>query len=182
MKCLVLYPRRAYLSVVFPSVIAAPGHSLADYNPRVVVAEDAGILLVASRIRRDFTHFYVIGCEGGVVEHHAVFAVKVTLARVESLAYHAFLHADAGHGAEALRLDEYLAFFVFMGADLVAVEVIGTEIPLSIPSVLLYRLDHIIYAACGASGLNFQTTGTAQLGILATAEDKQPRYHKRLRL
>ena len=49
-KRLVLYPRRAYLSVVFPSVIAAPGHSLADYNPRVVVAEDAGILLVTCRL------------------------------------------------------------------------------------------------------------------------------------
>ena len=124
----------------------------------------------------------MISCEGRVVEHHAVFAVKVTLAGVKGLAYHAFFHSYAGHSAETLRLDENLAFLVFMGTNLVAVEVIGTEIPLSIPSVLLYGLNHIIDAACRAFSLNLQTTGTAQLGILTTAEDKQPRYHKRLRL
>ena len=43
--------------------------------------------------------------------------------------------SDAGHDAEALRLDIDLAFFVLVGTDFVAAGVISAEEVFAIPSV-----------------------------------------------
>ena len=123
-ECLVLDPGGTDLGVVVPRIVAATGDCLADDDPGVVVAEDACILLVTGRIGTDFAHLDVIGGVGRVVEHHAVFAVEVLLAGIEGLIDHAVFKTDTGHGTEALRLDEDLAFLVLVRTDLVAIEVV----------------------------------------------------------
>src|SRR5690606_31305872 len=57
--------------------------------------------------------------------------------------------ADAGHGGEALRLDEDPAFLVAAAADLVAVRVVRTQEPVAVPGGLVDRRDH---AADGGIG------------------------------
>ena len=54
------------------------------------------------------------------------------------------LHADAGHHAEALRLDEDLAVLVLVAADLVAERVVGAQEPLAVPAVLEHDLAHLL--------------------------------------
>lgn len=49
-QSLVSDPRRAYFRIVRPRIVAASGHRLRDNHPRIVVAEDAGVLLVTGRI------------------------------------------------------------------------------------------------------------------------------------
>ena len=90
------------LLVVAPSVIAAGSHRLADDDPRIVVAEDARILLVAFGIGADFTHLDMIGGEGRIVEHDAVFAFQAFFYRVERTLHESFFQTDARHGAPAL--------------------------------------------------------------------------------
>jgi hypothetical protein len=46
----------------------------------------------------------------------------------------AFIVADARHDAEALRLDEDLAFGAFFGTDLVAIAIVSAEEPRTIPA------------------------------------------------
>ena len=87
---------------MLPGIVASPGHGLTDDDPRIVVTEDAGILLVSGRVGRYFAHLDMVAGEGGMVEHHAMLAVKVFLAGVESLVHHSFFQSDAGHGAESL--------------------------------------------------------------------------------
>lgn len=81
-KLLVLNPSRADLGVMLPGVVAATGHRLANDDPWIVVAKDAGILLVAGRVGTDFAHLYMIFGVGRVVEHHTMFAVEVLLAGI----------------------------------------------------------------------------------------------------
>ena len=50
MQCLVLDECRTDFDIVFPRVIASAYHRLANDNPWVVVAEDAGVLFVACGI------------------------------------------------------------------------------------------------------------------------------------
>ena len=171
-KLLVLNPSRADLGVVLPCVIAAAGDCLANDDPWIVMAEDAGILLVTGWVGANLAHLDVIDRVGRVVEHHTVFAVKILLAGIECLIDHAILESDTCHSAEALRLDEDLAFFVFFRTDFVAVEVIGTQVPFSIPTMLLDGFDHLVDALLGTLGFVecLAAKGLAKLNILLTAE------------
>ena len=146
------------------------------------MAEDASILLVARRIGAYLTHLHVITGEGRMVEHHAMRTVEILLTSIECLIYHAILLSDACHRAEALRLNEYLAFFVLVTANLVAVEVVGTQIPLAIPAVLLHSLGHSVEVALGALGLIFLLHLLAKLHILLARKHKQTGNHQALSL
>ena len=120
-------------------------------------------------------------------------AVEVLLAGVECLVHHAVLQADGSHGAEALALDKDFTFLVLLRANLVAVEVVGTEVPLAVPSVFLHGSDHGVDVALGAGGLCLvccgiaATHGTggqllAQLHILLADHDEEAGYHQALSL
>ena len=116
------------------------------------MAEDTGVLLVALGIAGNLAVLVDILGEGGVVEHHAVFALQVFLAGVERLADHAVLGTDFSHRTPALRLDEDLGFFALVGADLTSVEVVGTQVPLAVPAVFLHSLNHgidgLLHSCC----------------------------------
>ena len=154
----------------------------ADDDPRVVVAEDACVLLVALGVGAYLAHLHVIGGVGRVVEHDAVFAFQSFLGGVESLGYETLFESDARHCAPSLALDEYLALLVLVGAYLVAEEVVGAQIPLSVPSVLLDGFYHLVYVFLGAVGLVVLAYSAAQLHIVLARHDEESCYHERLRL
>ena len=83
-----------------------------DDHPRVGVAEDAGVLLVAGRVRRDLAELDVVPLVGGLQQHDAVRGGELLGDRVERRRRSAVLDADAGHHADALRLDEDLPLVV----------------------------------------------------------------------
>ena len=106
---MLLEVRRRDLLVVLEGAIAAADHRLGDHHPGVVVAEDAGVLLVARRIRADLAELDVIRRERGVVEHDAVRQSSRSFTESSAFLARPSSIADAGHDAEALRLDEDLA-------------------------------------------------------------------------
>ena len=59
-----LHIRRTRLLIDLKCSVAASDDGLRDGNPRVVVAEDAGIFLVPGRIGGDLTQFNMILCVG----------------------------------------------------------------------------------------------------------------------
>ena len=63
-----------------------------------------------------------------------------------------------------------------------AVEVIGSEIPLTVPSVFFYGFDHCVNTLLCTISLLLFTHLMAELYILLTAEYEQTGNHKRLSL
>ena len=183
-ELLVFDPGGTDLGVMLPGIVAATGNCLANDDPWIVMAEDAGILLVTGWVGANLAHLYMIHGVGRVVEHHAMFAVEVLLAGIECLVHHAILEPDTCHGAEALRLDEDLTFLVFFRTDFVAVEVIGTQVPFSIPTMLLDGFDHLVDALLGTLGFVecLAAKGLAKFNILLAAEYEETCYHERFGL
>src|SRR5574344_2316877 len=91
---LLLGVARADLRVMVPRVGSAAGHRLGDDHPRVVVAEDARVFLVARRIRRDLAVFDDVLRERRLVEDDAVPACEATLDGVTRLLGHPLVLAD----------------------------------------------------------------------------------------
>ena len=145
MQGLVLDEGGAYLGIVFPSIVASAHNGLANDDPWVVVAEDARILLVTSGIGRYFAHLDMVCCEGWPVEHNAMLAVHIFLYGVQSFVHHTLFFANACHGAPALALDEDLTLLILLRTNLVAEVVVGTEIPVAVPSALLHGLHHVVH-------------------------------------
>ena len=126
------------------------GYSLSDDDPRIVVAEDTGVLLVTFRIRRNLTHFYMIGGVW-VVQHQSVLAFQSFLAAIQCFIAESFFQTDTSHRTPALALDEDFAFLVLITTNLVAEEIVSAEEPFSVPSMLLHspRSSHLQpVAAC----------------------------------
>ena len=76
----------------------------------------------------------------------------------------AFFYADAGQHAEALGLDEDLAFLTFFGTDLFTESVIGTKEPFAVP-------------ACGEDSLlhGFRSLVGPALSLLCCPEARRDR-------
>ena len=107
-----------------------------------------------------------------------MFTVQTLLDGVKSLLHHAFLEADSGHCAPSLRLDEYLSFLVFMRTYLAAEIVIGAEIPVSVPTMLLHSLNHIIDKTLSTGSLLGMSEMTAELDIVTSADHEESCNHK----
>ena len=174
--------RRQDLLVMLPRIVATPVDGLTDDDPWVVVAEDAGILLVTLRIRTDLTVFDIVMRESGVVEHDAMLTLHAFLHRVERFVAQSFLQADAGHGAPALTLDEDLAFAVLVTTNLVTVEVVGAKEPVTIPAEFLHGLTHVVDCLVHALSLCGLSEMTAEGGIVASRDDEQSGDHQALSL
>ena len=87
----------------------------------------------------------MIGGIGRVVQYHSVLALQTLLGAVQCLVAETVFQSDASHGAPALALDEDLAFFVLITTYLVAEEIVGTEEPFAVPSMLLHGFAHCVY-------------------------------------
>ena len=66
-ECLILDVHWANLAEEFPCVVASTGNSLAYDDPRIVVAEDACILLISLWVRGNLAHLNMIGGVGWIV-------------------------------------------------------------------------------------------------------------------
>ena len=126
-----------------PGIFGPAGHGLADDYPGIVVAENAGVLLIAFRIGTDFSVVNIVLRVGRVVQDQAVLAFQILVGRVQSFVAEAFLRSDAGHGAPALALDEDFSLLALMGADLVAEVIVCPQEPFPVPAVGFHGRFHI---------------------------------------
>ena len=96
----------AGLAVDRKGAVAVTQRCLGAADPRVVVAEDTGVLLVSRRIAGDLAQIQLIAGVGGLQQHHTVFGVQPLLHAGKRLRGLSGLPADARHDAHALRLDK----------------------------------------------------------------------------
>ena len=150
------------LLLVLPRVLAAANHGLRDDDPRVVVAEDARVLLVARRIGRDLAKLDLVLGERGVQQHDAVRRVEALAHGIERQDRLAVVEANSAHDAVTLRLDPDLRLVVLVGADDVPVEVVGAAEPRAIPAVVKNRLLHLVDGRLRTRGLRLVSTASGQ--------------------
>ena len=179
---LLLHVGRQDLGIVAPGIVTTACDTLTDDHPRIVVTEDTGILLIAFGIRGDLTVLIDILREGRIVEHHTVFALEVLLAGVEALGHHAVLGTNLCHRTPALALDEDLGLLALVGTNLTAIEVVGTEIPLTIPAMFLHSLNHridsLLHTLCFLGLAKF----LAESDIVLASDDEETCNHETLSL
>ena len=88
---------------------------------------------------------------------------------------------DAGHDADALRLDEDLAFVVLGRADRLAEVVVGAPEPVTVPSVGVDGPDHLLRGtATGGRPPRRRALSPATHGHLVRGEHEQPGDEHRL--
>src|SRR5574344_971651 len=103
-----------------------------------------------------------------IVEHYTMLAVHHLLHGVDSLVNHTLVESDASHSTPSLTLDEYLTLLVLIRTNLVAIEVVGTEIPFTVPTVLLHSLIHTVNCLFHCVSLGIEVGNTIFCGILTT--------------
>ena len=165
------------LDVVFPRALRTAVRDLADDHPRVVVAEDAAVLLVAGRVGRDLAELQVVAAVGRVEDDDAPRRVEVLLHAVERPDRVALVGADARHRAEALRLDEDPAVLARLRADLVAEVVVGAQEPFAVPARLADGLLHLRGLALGQRGLVLAAGEARERGVVGRDVAEHLRDH-----
>lgn len=85
---------RISLGINLISSITMPNCSFSTCNPRIVVAEDSGILFVSRWIRRNLTEFYMVSCISWLIQHNSVFAIKSFFDRSQSCLSFAIFDSD----------------------------------------------------------------------------------------
>ena len=171
--------RRAYLAEILPGTVTPSQYGFSDDDPRVVVAEDTRIFLVAGGIGGDFSILHNIAGEGWIVEYNTVLAVQAFLYGVQRFFYHAFFQSDACHGAPALRFDEDLSFFVLFGTYLVAEVIVGAQVPVTVPAMFFHGFHHVLYIGLRSVCFVVFTQAAAQLHVVASAYHEQAGNHQR---
>ena len=81
-----------------------------------------------------------------------MFAFQSLLGTIQSFVAESVFQTDTSHRTPALALDEDFAFLVLIATYLVSEEIIGTEEPFSIPTMLLYGFVHRIHRLLHALG------------------------------
>ncbi len=123
--------------------ITVAQRGFANAHPGVAVAEDAAVLLVSRRVTGDLSKFRMVGGITGGEQVDAIGPHQPRPHAVERASRQAFLHADAGHDAKALRLDVDLALLTGFAAHGPAEGVVGAQEPGAVPSVFLHGLLHV---------------------------------------
>ena len=151
--------RRAGLFINFKSTVSSSDNSFGNGNPWIVMAEDSGIFFVSWRVGRNFTKVQVISGVSRLVKHNTIFGVQALFYRIKSFFCQAFFYTNAGNDTEALRLNENLPLFAFVGANLLRGGVISTKEPFSIPASVKDCLVHFFNSfLCDSSVLFFSNT------------------------
>ena len=104
-QLLILDIGRAGAAVDVISAAAVAERRLRQRNPRVVVAEDAAVLLVSRRIGADFAQLDMVARVRRRENCHTVLAEQLFADGIQRALRQSFLHAHARHDQEALRLD-----------------------------------------------------------------------------
>ena len=162
----------AGLAVHRKGAVAVTERCLGAADPRVVVAEDTGVLLVSRRIAGDLAQIQLIAGVGGLQQHHAVFGVQTLLHAGKRLRGLSALLANAGHDAHTLRLNEDLTLGALLAADGLAESIVGTAEPCAVPTGGQGGLLHGINVLAGGSGFFGQIQMVAQLGVFVAVLDE----------
>ncbi len=107
----------AGLAVDRKGAVAVAQRCLSAADPRVVVAEDTGVLLVSRRIAGDLAQIQLIAGVGRLMQHDTVLGVQPLLHAGKRLRGLSAFPADARHDAHALRLDEDLTLGALLAAQ-----------------------------------------------------------------
>ena len=174
-----LHIGRQYLPVVTPRIIASSLQSLGDNHPWIVVAEDAGILLVSLWITADLTIFRIVAGKRWPVQHNAMLTFQVFLCGVECFAWQLLFLTNLSHGTPALALDEDLAFLVLMRSHLTTIVIVGAKIPLTIPTIGFHGLAHCIHLHLCTLGLFTKSYTLTKFHILTASKHEQTGDHQR---
>src|ERR1017187_4320062 len=129
----VLACRRVDAPVVVEGGVTVTGHRLCDHDPRIGLAEDSGILLVARWIGRDLPQLQPVSRERRLYQHHTMFGRETITDAVERASRTAVAKPNAGKNAHPLGLDEDLALDVRRRSDGIAEVVVGAEEPTAVP-------------------------------------------------
>ena len=100
------------------------------------MAEDTGILFISGRIRGNLTKLDMVSGVSRLEDHDTILGIQLFLYRVQSLFCKTFLNTDTCQNTEALGLNIDLTLFAFLGTNLVAVSIIGTDEPFTVPAIL----------------------------------------------
>ena len=106
--------RRVDAEVVVVCLVAVSNYGFGDHDPRVGMTENARVLFVARRVRRDFAQVQVILRIGGLLEDDTMWRRQALLHGRQRLFRLSITETDAGQDAEALRFDKDLPFVTFM--------------------------------------------------------------------
>src|ERR1019366_7179891 len=159
--------------VIVVGAVSITDARFADDDPRIVVTEDACVFLVARRVRGDLAEFEVILRVSRLLQNDAMFGGEQLARGFEGSHRESILDADAGEGTEPLRFNEDLALCIFLGADLAAEIVVGTDKPLAIPSMLANRGFHLGYLRQVSGSLGSEAAMLGDIREFAAGEHKQ---------
>src|SRR5574344_163238 len=128
----------------------------------------------------------------GTVEDKTMFTIHHLLHGVDSLVNHTLVESDASHSTPSLTLDEYLTLLILIRTNLIAIEVVGAEIPFTVPTVLLHSLVHTVDCLVHSVSLGIEISNTifccilttvgksaTELNIFLTCDDEESGNHKR---
>ena len=125
--------RRADRQVRRERALGLAEHAPGEGDPRVRVAEDAGVLLVAGRVARDLAELRVVAAVRGLLEDDAVRRREPLVHAVERAAGATVVRAGTAEDAPGLALDEDLPLLARVRADRPALGVERAHVPLAVP-------------------------------------------------
>ncbi|EJW96254.1 hypothetical protein EVA_15639 [gut metagenome] len=143
MQGLIFNESRGNLAIMLPGIFRTPCQDFCNNHPRIVMTENAGILLIALRICGNFTVIPDIFCKCRIIQNNAMLCVEIFPDTVQCFITHTLICSYTCHGTETLTFNENLCLFVLMRPDFTSEIIIGPEIPFSIPSVFFDSLFHI---------------------------------------
>ncbi|MNO32640.1 hypothetical protein D3C76_226370 [compost metagenome] len=155
------------------SSVAMTQHGFSNHDPWVVVAENTRIFLVARRVRRNFAQVQIVLGVRRLLQNDTVFRIQTFLYGSQRFSGLPVFYTDTGHYADTLRLDENLAFLVFLAADFVAVVVVSAQEPVAVEAVGQRNFTHIADLRNRICSYIVQSAHTANFGIVRSHEDEQ---------
>ena len=163
---------RAGLAVDLKGTVAVAQNGLSAADPRVIVAENAGVLFVSRRIAGDLAQIELIAGVGRLMQHHAIFRIQPLFHALQRLRSLTALPANAGHNTHTLRFDKDLALRTLFAAHRLAKGIVGAAEPCSVPASRQRGLLHGLNALAGSGRFLIQMQVVAQFGVLPAILDE----------
>jgi hypothetical protein len=127
---------------MFGRFVAVAGHRFGDNHPRIVVAENAGVLLIARRVRRDLAQLQVVARVRRLLQDDAVRRGQALAHRIERLPRQAVLIPMPARMQKPCGSMKIFPSAHSLGPDLFAEIVVSAQEPFAVPAVRAHRLFH----------------------------------------
>src|SRR5581483_1249904 len=176
-----LLRRRADREVRLERALAFSESAPGERDPRVVVAEDARVLLVPGRVARDLAELWAVARERGLHEGDAVLRGELPADALECAARAPVLGAGPTEHAPALALDEDPALVAGTRPDGSARRVERAHVPLAVPRAFLDRFEHPVAGRIEPRRVGAASEVPVQSCELAASVEEEAGDHHRLR-